>query len=267
MKKRYFNFAQLLPTVFGVLFFTSPAWLHLPSLNEVEYGRHIAGDDTIVTEVKEEEEKKDETALVEEVVAEETVAKEEVVIEEVVVKEDEQKEEEEVISLKSYHQQMLEYRKEMQQYHCKVEKTYSALISGMQGLLESQMQVTNMMNQFNLMSLMMSMQMRYDQNFYHNRSNIIGNPLDAIFNSDPQQTQHVINNYNYYQNGTGEIPVEGSRSPAIAPEFGTWNEQFNPNMLNGIYGINLDGQMGITPDLDLFEVFVEKREAKTTVSE
>jgi hypothetical protein len=229
MKKRYFNPSQILPIVFGLFIFSSPAFLHLPSLNQVEYGRTLAGG--IITV---EEEKK----------------------EEVVVTEEEKKEE---VTLKSYHEKMLEYRKEMKEYHCKVEKTYSSLLSGMQSLLESQMQVTAMMNQFNLMSLMMSMQMRYDQSFYHNRSNIIGNPLDAIFNTNADDTQHIINNYHYYQGGTGEVPMsqfntsDGSRSPAITPDITSWNNPFDQSTFgSGIYGVNLDGMMGINPQLDSF---------------
>ena len=248
MKKRYFNPSKLLPIVFGLFIFSSPAFLHLPSLNHVEYGRTLAGG---VLEENKEDKK------------EEIVKKEEDKKEEIVKKEEDKKEEkEEVISLKSYHEKMLEYRKEMKEYHCKVEKTYSTLLSGMQGLLESQLQVTTMMNQFNLMSLMMSMQMRYDQSFYHNRSNIIGNPLDAIFNSNAEDTQHIINNYNYYQGGAGEVPEsllnlsDSSRAPAIiTPDITSWSNPFDQSTFGrGLYGVNLDGLPGISPQLDGFSI-------------
>jgi hypothetical protein len=245
MKKRYFNPSKLLPIIFGLFIFSSPAFLHLPSLNHVEYGRTLAGG---VLEENKEDKK------------EEIVKKEEDKKEEIVKKEEDKKEE--VISLKSYHEKMLEYRKEMKEYHCKVEKTYSTLLSGMQGLLESQLQVTTMMNQFNLMSLMMSMQMRYDQSFYHNRSNIIGNPLDAIFNSNAEDTQHIINNYNYYQGGAGEVPEslhnlsDSSRAPAIiTPDITSWSNPFDQSTFGrGLYGVNLDGLPGISPQLDGFSI-------------
>jgi hypothetical protein len=246
MKKRYLNPGQLLPFALGLFIFSSPAFLHLPSLNHVEYGRTLAGSKLIPEEDKKEEDKKEEDKKEED------------------KKEEDKKEEdkkEEPISLKSYHEKMLEYRKEMKEYHCKVEKTYSTLLSGMQSLLESQMQVTEMMNQFNLMSLMMSMQMRYDQSFFHNRSNIIGNPLDDIFKADAEDTQHIINNYYYYQTGTGEVPMsqnntnEGARSPAIEPNITSWNNPFDQSSFGaGIYGVNLDGLPGITPQLDGFSI-------------